>query len=1054
MSKNFCNIRSINLNELSPFNKEDLKKCHKGNLIRHSITKDNTLKTSVAESELHRILKCLEGKSPLESNLDSIISLNVGKNVKKYDYLIERKGYLKLAKYECKYECEYDKKTKKIKTKKNGIITHRFDKEVEVFKSMLTGAGHSRNCKSLFIRTDIVNKMNKILLCGIPYNTLYKRPAKWNAYYAMCTTDSEPVTSLPNIIVIDDYEKNVIEYVDEVEEYVENENGRLIKKYKVNNNVKRKVVIKPFDGAGVVTPQCAARWALELNIRNNKGKRYLPSAFQFRAIPGIKGELYVIDIYRFMKEKNVRYIRDIWGRLWDLQKHRIDCILTKSQFKFYDLYNSFEHWESEFVKEIYGYKRTFNIASYAEDVEDLKKVVMLSYQPLQTLMFKESEIHNLSSYGVDLLTRISTDINEFIKYRGMLAEDEKNLKSILPPYYQALYKCKELFNDKYIYGKIQEDIQKLRNNLLAGKVIVRGNYQTLTPDILGLLQYAFGLPVEGLLRKGQIYSNYWSGQRKEKVDIIRNPHINMEHRIGYLRKSKKMDRWYEYQTTGILTSMYDTYLLALGGADTDGDHVCCIPDCNIIDAVIREIKSGNGRTVIFKGYSGANGSKGINVNNTSALMKVNKDSFSNDIGSVINEISKLWSLKLSNEIRDAIKICSCIGALVIDFAKTGEKAEIPKEIKELLKGIKKPYFMRYLSQNLELAKREDNAIKKAYLKYGKNIDTIGKLYQFQKPGSGNMDRLCMYMEQELNTIGNLNIQMNKDFNYAMLLSENGRYICNQKVRKKIYGLQAIYKSISQEKNMDKSTGKDLEREYKSRYRYFFEYSKSELLSLGVDVNELIDVMVIIFYTDKQFVSESKQKDVLWNTFGEELVKRCENDFSIDEEKMLLLKKRKKKNFKMFKKQVLEKQKKRTTSVSTLDKYFDNIATITTGDRQMVNNMIKLNEHIKNSNKIDACRLYMELIMIARKTGSYKIIKYFNRPNDITDLTLSKLAGIDRRKIDTLLAWFDQEGFIETEVLPNSNVSIVLNFDEYVGDIWIQDIDYNTISSNIRDYYRK
>lgn len=379
-------------------------------------------KVSVAESELLRILKHLEDKDLTDKDVDSIISLKVGKNVKKYDYLIGCKGYIKLAKFECKYEQEYNAEKGNVKHKKNGQITHRIDKSVETYKSMLTGAGHSRNCKSLFIHTDVVNKMNKILLCGIPDNIVYGRPAKWNAYYAMCTTDSEPVKDLPNMVVIDDFEKCVTEHVDEVEEYVE----RNKKLYRVHNNVKRKVKIKPFDGAGLVTPQCAAKWSLELNIRNKTGKRYIPAAFQFRAIPGIKGELFVIDIYGFMKEYNVKYIKDIWGRVWDLSKDKIDCILTKSQFKFYDLYESYEHWKTEFEKKLYGYKRTFNICSYAEYPDDLKKMTMLSYQPLQTIKFTDEEIKKLTQYGIDLFWRICTDVNEFIKYRGLLSEDNDN----------------------------------------------------------------------------------------------------------------------------------------------------------------------------------------------------------------------------------------------------------------------------------------------------------------------------------------------------------------------------------------------------------------------------------------------------------------------------------------------------------------------------------------------------------------------------------------------------------------------------------------------------
>lgn len=1024
----------------------------RNNLFRHTIKRDKESKVMVSESELLRILKCLEGKQLTDKDVDSIVSLKVGKNMKKYDHLIDKNGYIKLAKYECKYEKKYDKSSGNIKSVKNAKVTHRQDKDIEVFKSMLTGAGHSRNCKSLFIRTDVVNRMNKILLCGIPSNVLYKSPAKWNSYYAMCTTDTEPVKELPNILVIDDFEKYVTEYADEVEEYI-NADGD--KQYKVNNNVRQKVKIKPFDGAGLVTPQCAAKWALELNIRNKKGKRYIPAAFQFRAIPGIKGELFVIDIYRFMEENNVRFVRDVWGKTWDLKKHRVDCILTKSQFKFYDLYSSYEHWRKEFQKELYGYRRTFNIASYAEHPNDLRKITLISYQPLQTVCLTDEEIQRLTKYGIELFKGICTDINEFIKYRGLLSnveEDNQLAEEILPSYYKALLKCPELFNDKYVYSKIEEDVKKLRNDLLVGKVIVEGNYQILTPDILGLLQYAFHMPVNGLLRKGQIYSSYWSSKGIKQVDIIRSPHITHEHRIGYLRNSDKMHKWYEYQTTGILTSMYDTYLLALGGADTDGDHVCCTPNKDIINAVKRELEQGHGRTVVFKQCAHKGKDRSLRVNDTAGLMKVNKDSFSNDIGTVINEISKLWSMDLTDEIRDMIKICSCIGGLVIDFAKTGEPAEIPKDILDVVKNRKRPYFMRYLPQNLDIAKQEDNAVKKAYLKYNEDCESIKELRRFSDLGSGNMDRLCQHAEIELNGIGNLKIQENKEFDFNKLLLSVPKI--NRNVRKVLCGLQETYQCIGQEKNMEKIKGRELAREYKSRYKYFFDYCKSELLTLGVDANTLIDMLITIFYTDKKFVAESKQKDILWNTFGEELVKRCMMDYTLDEKKIQSLKARKHRNCQLYQKHVLKKRNSKKVVVETLDKYCDSIITITRGDRDAINKSIKFSPDIKGTNRIDACRLFAVLLMIVRKTGSTKIIKYYNKPYDITDSSLSKLSGVDIRKIEVLLQWYRQHGLIDLCVMPNSNVKINLDFVERSGKIWLQSDNYNQVCTSIRDYFRK
>lgn len=56
---------------------------------------------------------------------------------------------------------------------------------------------------------------------------------------------------------------------------------------------------------------------------------------------------------------------------------QIDMVVTKSQFKFWNLYlddaGQFDcpKWKSAFEEEVHGYKRTFNVAKYADAPEDL-----------------------------------------------------------------------------------------------------------------------------------------------------------------------------------------------------------------------------------------------------------------------------------------------------------------------------------------------------------------------------------------------------------------------------------------------------------------------------------------------------------------------------------------------------------------------------------------------------------------------------------------------------------------------------------------------------------
>lgn len=615
-----------------------------------------------SESELHRILlhldKKVNGNDPKENKsgytiIPSYFTLDVGKNVKRYDKVIECNGKLTIINQ--KYVL--DQNGNRIMDENNHYKLEVSDRNTYV--STFCGAGHSRTQKNLFVKIDIEDQLNDILLCGMPKSLVYDRPSKWNAYYAMVTTDSTPVEYMPNIVVIDDYEKNVEEKADIVEVSGTGEN----KRYTPIGCNKESIKILPFDGAGLVTPQCALKWANELKCKSSKGKFYLPSCFQFRAIPGIKGELMVFDLKRFAKEKKISKIVDLGGRIWDIFKDKIDVIITKSQFKFWKQYldnkENFDYqlWRYEFVKECHGYKRTFNIVSYGLHPDDLPELTMLSYQPLQVLNFTDEEVPQVSSAGLNIYKNVISNVNEFLKYRRLIkllddtGEEVENTDKYTPPYYTALLRNKDLFYDKYIHSKIEEDIKKLKNNILSGKLFVKGNYQVFMPDLYGLAEWAFhdelGHEPEGILKKPYyIYSDWWNNRGTARVDIIRNPMIGMEHRIGHLRNNRDLKKWFKYQTTGIVTGMYDTLALALNSADFDGDTVCTTDNEHLINAVKREFKAGNGRLVVKKIVGDTSGKEKIDaveISDRAALMRANQMAFKNSIGGVIDRITDLWS---------------------------------------------------------------------------------------------------------------------------------------------------------------------------------------------------------------------------------------------------------------------------------------------------------------------------------------------------------------------------------------------------------------------------
>ncbi len=444
------------------------------------------------------------------------------------------------------------------KKNQTGLITVVYEGElglkkfqtVVLFKRLLASTSNIRNKKIIYIKEELFDKANEILLGGMPKDMEHKQFSKYSAYYALASTDSIPVTT-PEIVVIDDYKNDITAVCDLVREkitkgevilhkrtgkpLVDKKTGKNKKEpdlfeYSVDNDeehtFKRN---KPFDGAGLVDVHTATKWSYEL------GLDYLPSAFQFRSILGIKGNLYVFDFSKFADEfkediskdeSGKIIIRDAWSTGRQLYNEdgtlAINVILTKSQYKFFE-YLNFDDWKEELETERYGYQRTFNVSKVSDKFENMQDEVLLSYQPLQSLNLGLDEIKVLCADTIKKIDAISNDLKEFLKYRGLLDYEEndkgeKKPKRTIPPYYKALKKNPEqLFTNKYIQEKVRKDIKKFKENTYKGAVIVPGNYQTLMPDIFALAQWSFGIVPTGLLKGNEVYSNYWLNKRNSPL---------------------------------------------------------------------------------------------------------------------------------------------------------------------------------------------------------------------------------------------------------------------------------------------------------------------------------------------------------------------------------------------------------------------------------------------------------------------------------------------------------------------------------------------------------
>ena len=81
-------------------------------------------------------------------------------------------------------------------------------------------------------------------------------------------------------------------------------------------------------------------------------------------------------------------------------------------------------------------------------------------------------------------------------------------------------------------------------------------------DPVAQCQSALGLEPVGLIKKDEVYSNYWLKHKPEGgiIDLCRSPLIDQhEHNPSKIVvNNSEADYWYQYLNSGIIYSTYDT----------------------------------------------------------------------------------------------------------------------------------------------------------------------------------------------------------------------------------------------------------------------------------------------------------------------------------------------------------------------------------------------------------------------------------------------------------------------------------------------------------------
>jgi hypothetical protein len=245
------------------------------------------------------------------------------------------------------------------------------------YKYFTSSAGQIRTKKAVFIKEETWEKHQKTLMCGLTIDMINAKGGnnvnKHLAYMALTNsaTDLWENFDIEKSIVIDDFETDVSGIFDLIDD----------KTYEIER-ISSSAPIPHMDGAGFVLP------------------KLLSTNSMFRA-PWIKGLLACFDYVTLIKEKNwSSKIVDIYGEEHDVIEEDIQVIFTKSQFKMYRYYDSWQQYQEFFKK----YNCT---AGLCKTERKYIKNATINYQMLQTLTdITDDEIEAIAEKSVTKITSL------------------------------------------------------------------------------------------------------------------------------------------------------------------------------------------------------------------------------------------------------------------------------------------------------------------------------------------------------------------------------------------------------------------------------------------------------------------------------------------------------------------------------------------------------------------------------------------------------------------------------------------------------------------------
>ena len=728
------------------------------------------------------------------------------------------------------------------------LIYYGFMYKGEKYIYFTSSAGQIRTKKTVFIKESVWKKYEKTIMCGLTIDDINQKggnnPNKHLAYMALTNsaTDEWKEFDINKTIVIDDFETNVFGTYDLVDD----------SDYSIKR-VSDYVPIAHTDGAGMMLPNAF-----------NKEQRN-----QMVRLPWIKGLLGVFDFVKFINVNNCSpVIKDIYGVEHNIITEDIQVVFTKSQFKLWKYYDSWEQYKTLYNK----YNCT---AGYTNPEEERIKDATINYQMLQSLTdITDEEINEIINESKNRLLNICSSVDSVKNAFGVTPYNLN--KTALQ---KAIDLYPELLNDVYIRNKLKDIKDSMIKNYKAGKLQVHGKYTFLLPDLYAACQYWF-MGIEnpnGLLEDGEVFC--WLFRNSEKLDCLRSPHLFCEHAIKhniafkkYKERKQQLREW--YCTDAIYTSCKDLISKVLQ-FDVDGDKALVVADRTIIHVAERNINKYN---IVPLYYNMRKANPSI-LNNQNIYAGLSEAFTGSNIGQYSNNISKIWNSEVfisgseeeKLEALDVIKLLCMENNFKIDYAKTLYMPERPEFAKESITHYTKsnvPHFFKYAKDKEDWQVEEHNG------------SFVNKL-ENKIP---NPRISCKYIQEgkliKLNKPDYVLMMSDPDIEVKIIKGKNGKLVegTNPVILKYIEKAKEYWQKINatvvQDYPRDALSKTQIRKE--ATYTKIVDEIKCELSKFGYSNIEVADILVKYLYG----IKESKYKDLLWTCYGEYLLDNLEKHIKL------------------------------------------------------------------------------------------------------------------------------------------------------------------------------